>query len=131
MKSAKKRRTKVHTMYTTVAKNSQKKRKEKTINYSGPQTKPKQSMKSKKDIEFLPINSLVQDNKLHINRIFNLWTKSSSFRKDFLFLSFYIVQKRHNGVTLQNSFRFLSTKKSCQPNKVSYRGINLQRVMST
>ena len=110
--------TKAHTMYTTTAKKHQKKEEE-TKNYSLPQTNPNQSMKSTMDINFSPINSLVQDNKLHKNKYFSLWIENSTFSKDLLFLSFQIVQKRHKGAALQTFFHFLPTKVSCQPSIVS------------
>ena len=95
------------------------KKEEKTKRYSLPQTDPNQSMKSTMNINLSPINSLVQINKLHKNNYFSLWIASFTFSKDLLFLSFQIVQKRYKGATLQTLFRFLPTKESCQPSKVS------------
>ena len=47
-------------------------------------------MKSNKDINLSLLNSLDQENKLHENRTFSLWSESSSFSNDILFLSFQI-----------------------------------------
>ena len=73
---------------------------------------PNQLMKSTMGINLSLINSLVQVNKLHKNKYFNLWIESSTFSKD-LFLSFQIVQKMHKGAALQTCFRFLPTKEPC------------------
>ena len=71
IQSAKKGCIKVHTMYTTTANKCQKKERE-NKKYSLSQTEPNQSIKSTKDIDVLPINKLIQDNKLHKNKNFNL-----------------------------------------------------------
>ena len=70
LKTPKRGRTKVRIMYTTAA-NKRQKSTGKTKNLL-PQIKPNQSIKSIMDIELLLINSLVQVNKLHINKIFSL-----------------------------------------------------------
>ena len=72
------------------------------------------------DNNLSPINSLDQENKLHKNRTFSLWSKSSTFSKDLLYCSFQIIQKkRHKSTGSQTFFCFLLTKESCQPNRVS------------
>ena len=76
-------------------------------------------MKSNKDSNLSHINNLDKENKLHKNKTFNLWSESSTFSNNLVFLSFQIIQKRHKGATLQTSFLFLPTKVSCQPKRVS------------
>ena len=65
-----------------------------------------------------PINSLDQENKLHRNWTFSLWSKSSAFLNNFLFPS-KLSKKRHKGVVPLTFFCFLLTKESCQPHRVS------------
>ena len=50
---------------------------------------------------------------------FNPWIDQPSLSKALLFLSFQIVQKKHEGVTRHAFFLFLPTKTPCHPSKAS------------
>ena len=86
---------------------------------TNPQLEPNQSTKVIKEWGSPTKQDLVQEKRLQAKEVFNLWIDKASLSKAILFLSFHIVQNKQRGAARQIFPRFLSTKESDQPRRVS------------
>ena len=105
-------------MYITTAKKRQKKG-WKNKKYSLSQTAPVQSIKSNKDSDLYPINSLDEENKLHRTRLSVYDQRASHSQMIFYVTPSKLSKKRNKIAAHQTFFCFFPTKGLYQPNKVS------------
>ena len=68
-----------------------------TKNITCPYLEPNQSIKVTREKWLKSIDTLTQDQRLHIKEFFNLWSESSSLPNVNKFLFFHIVQNIHKG----------------------------------
>ena len=100
-----------------------------TKNITCPYLEPNQSTKVTREKWLNSIDTLTQDQRLHIKEFFNLWSESSSLPDANIFFSIQTVQNIHKGVICQTFLRVFPTKALCHPRRVSF--IEQERIQAT